>query len=227
MLLNYAKNIYSQNGEDGIIMELFKRLNIDGGFLVEFGATDGVIISNTYYWLKHSDKFKVLEIEGQEYFFKYGLKKLEDEFPGRVIAVNEWVTPQNIERIFDENNVPLDFELLSIDIDSHDLEVWDAIKKYKPKIVVIEINSGYPPGVYQTHNIIYQGNSFSSTLDVGKMKGYTFVCHNCNMFFVRNDLAHLVNEDIKDPADLFCWNWNMQDRPHNKPYLMNPIHLIN
>ena len=34
----YAKNIYSQNGEDGIISELLKRLEINNGWVCEFGA---------------------------------------------------------------------------------------------------------------------------------------------------------------------------------------------
>jgi len=36
--LNFAKNIYTQNGEDGIIEHLFKLLNISEGVVVEFGS---------------------------------------------------------------------------------------------------------------------------------------------------------------------------------------------
>ena len=36
-LTTFAKNIYSQNGEDGIIEELLKRLNIQKGWACEFG----------------------------------------------------------------------------------------------------------------------------------------------------------------------------------------------
>ena len=39
----YAKNIYSQNGEDGIISELLKRLEINNGWVCEFGAQDEII----------------------------------------------------------------------------------------------------------------------------------------------------------------------------------------
>ena len=49
-LLNYRSNIYSQNGEDGIISEILKRLNLDQKKLwcVEFGAWDGMHLSNTF-----------------------------------------------------------------------------------------------------------------------------------------------------------------------------------
>ncbi len=44
--LEYAKNYITQNGEDGIIEKLFHDLGIEGGSVVEFGAWDGVFISN-------------------------------------------------------------------------------------------------------------------------------------------------------------------------------------
>jgi len=44
----YHKNIYSQNGEDGIVEELLKRLEIENGWICEFGAWDGIYLSNTF-----------------------------------------------------------------------------------------------------------------------------------------------------------------------------------
>lgn len=43
----YAKNVYSQNGEDGIISEVFKRIGVQNGLACEFGAADGFWCSNT------------------------------------------------------------------------------------------------------------------------------------------------------------------------------------
>ena len=51
-LEKYKKNFYSQSGEDGIINEILKRLDLysrKNKWCCEFGAWDGKQSSNTYY----------------------------------------------------------------------------------------------------------------------------------------------------------------------------------
>jgi len=40
-LLRYRKDYYSQNGEDGVIEEILKRIGIKQGYFVDVGAWDG------------------------------------------------------------------------------------------------------------------------------------------------------------------------------------------
>ena len=50
-LSKFSKNVYSQNGEDHIILELFNRLEISDFkslYCCEFGAWDGSYLSNTF-----------------------------------------------------------------------------------------------------------------------------------------------------------------------------------
>ena len=56
MFLKYKKNFYSQNGEDGIILEVLKRLKIKNKELwcCEFGAWDGIHGSNTFNLVKNN-----------------------------------------------------------------------------------------------------------------------------------------------------------------------------
>ena len=46
-LLDHAHDVHSQFGEDGVLAELLRRLGIERGWCCEFGAYDGVHLSNT------------------------------------------------------------------------------------------------------------------------------------------------------------------------------------
>ena len=60
-LFKYAKNNTSQVGEDGIIEEILKRLNITSGDVLDIGASDGKWNSNTFTLLQRG--FNVYAIE--------------------------------------------------------------------------------------------------------------------------------------------------------------------
>ena len=209
-LSNFRKNTYSQNGEDGVIAEIIKRIGLrpnENFWCVEFGAWDGVHLSNTFS-LVESYSVRAVYIEGDREKYKR-LAQTAKKFPSitpveaLVIGRNPTISSlredevapaesASLDEILAKTSCPVDYDLLSIDIDSYDLEVWEAHLKYLPKIVVIEINSSVPPGVLQWHGNQRLGNSFSSTLEVAKLKGYSAVCHTGNLILVRNDLVDLV-----------------------------------
>ena len=64
-LLKFRYNHYSQNVEDGIIVELIKRLNLNELEVCEFGAWDGIHLSNTFNLIKNHNARAVL-IEGDD-----------------------------------------------------------------------------------------------------------------------------------------------------------------
>ena len=67
MFQKYRKNIFSQNGEDGVISEILERLklNKNNSWCCEFGAWDGIHGSNTFNLVKHSD-YNAVYIEGDK-----------------------------------------------------------------------------------------------------------------------------------------------------------------
>ena len=213
-LLNYRSNIYSQNGEDGIILEILKRLNLDQKefWCVEFGAWDGMHLSNTFALVQRNN-WNAVYIEGDKKKYNdllHTARKYKN-----ITTVNKFVESDknhknSLDNILSSTLLPVDYDLLSIDIDSYDLAILNEYHG-KPKIIVIEINSSIPPGILQWHNgknLI--GNSFSSTLLVAKDKGYSLVCHTGNMIFVRNDMLSklaLDEETIKYPERLFSDKW--------------------
>src|SRR6185369_10242652 len=119
----YGENVYSQNGEDGILLEILKRLKMLKGVCVEFGGHDGSYCSNT----------KILKEAGWTSYM-YDVCPLNKEVEERKI------TPENV------NDLPK-CNVLSIDVDGEDFRIWQAYKG-KPEIVIIEINSSFPPDVY-------------------------------------------------------------------------------
>lgn len=213
-------------------------LVIDKDFwCVEFGAWDGVYLSNTFA-LVESNSVTAVMIEGDEQKFAL-LKETAEKYPS-IIPLEGYVIGDHIpedfplrshlagsfkpnkvatlDQFLSTTSCPQNYDLLSIDIDSYDLEAWEAHRDFKPKIVVIEINSSLEPGILQWHGgREITGNSFSSTLAVAKAKGYSLVCHTGNAIFVRNDLAHLVELDELDshfPERLFNISWLP---PHRSP----------
>lgn len=112
----------------------------------------------------------------------------------------------SLDKLLEKSNIPKDFEVLSIDIDSYDLHVWESLQNFSPKIVIIEIDSRIPPGLLLRYGGGSFGNSFSATTKLGREKGYTLVIHTGNLIFVRDDLVqHLMipNEHINSPELLF------------------------
>jgi hypothetical protein len=212
-LLQYAANRYSQNGEDGIVAELLKRLQIKRGWFVEFGAWDGKHMSNTYALAE--DGWQGVYIEGEPDRFEDLLKTVQ-QFSGRLHAINAFVAAEgvgNLDELLATTPLPKEFELLSIDIDSFDWWVWKSLQNYSPQIVIIEINSSFPLGrkyVQKPDDPKGRGSSFSSMLELGREKGYSLVCHTGNMIFVRDDLVaqlKLPEEELADPEHLFMDTW--------------------
>jgi len=195
-LLKYRKNIFSQNGEDGVIEEILKRLNIKYGKFVEFGAWDGIYLSNTFNLLKNKN-WEGFYIESDvEKFDK--LKTLKNYFDNKLIIANEKVLQSgesSLDNILKKyTNFDKNFELLSIDIDSFDYQVWEGLTNYEPIIVIIEVNSSVHPPFEQIHiDSKTQGTSIISMIKLGKRKGYTLVCHTGNCIFVKDNYLNLIN----------------------------------
>jgi len=90
-LYEYSRNVYSQNGEDGIIEEIFKFLKIKNGILLEIGAWDGFYLSNTANIWSNNKNFKAILIESTN---NLKTDKLESEFEN-VNCFIEMVTLDN------------------------------------------------------------------------------------------------------------------------------------
>jgi hypothetical protein len=201
----YQKDNTSQSGEDGVIEEIFNRLNIKKGVAVDIGAADGKWYSNTYSLVLNN--WEVFEIESSE---NEGLKLLSKEYPNfrhLFCHVTDDDTNNNVNKVLKEMNVPKEFDFLSIDIDS--IEYWILnILEYSPKVICVEIN----PRIYPLDMIYHirdenlskeekcilnppqNVTGFGPIYSVCKERGYHLIgCSNLNLFFLRNDLIKEFN----------------------------------
>lgn len=174
----YNRNIYSQNGEDGIIDEIFYRLRhhlSEPLTAVEFGAPSWDYCSNTAALASKKFTIRMFDI---------------NENPDPRIELKK-ITPDNVNDIFECPDV------LSIDVDNDDYHIWKAYRG-KPAIVIIEINSSIlPPAEVVPGD---HGASFMAMLKLGISKGYFLVCHTGNMIFVDKDHSNLFPEINWDPV---------------------------
>ena len=235
MLNKYKKNFFSQNGEDGIIIELLKRLDLKENYkkwCCEFGAWDGIHGSNTFNLVKKYD-YNAVYIEGNNNRFK-DLIITKKKFP-KINAFNNYVnwkkkSSYSLDKILKKTEITKNFEILSIDIDSYDLAVWKSLINYQPKIVIIEINSGIEPGIFQIHSKKKSGNSFTATVTYAKKNGYELVCHTGNCIFVKRKYLKKIKIKkyyIKNPQLLFDKSWlNKKENILKKillSYLSHPV----
>ena len=203
----FRRNVHSQNGEDGVLMELIDRLGLPSpGICVEVGASDGTL-SNVLRLIEKG--WRGVLIEHAEINVA-ALRALAQRFSaGQVKVLRRMVgygERDGLDAVMGLTDVPREFDLLSIDIDGYDFQVWRAFTRYQPKIVIVEINSGIPLGIRQVHGEGRQGASFTSMLELGAAKGYRLACHTGNMVFVRADLLGrlgLTDEEVAQPEILF------------------------
>lgn len=188
--------VFSQNGEDGIIVEIFNRIGVTNRYFVEFGIQSGVegnciLLADVFGW---SGLF--IEADAADH------ASLQRKYQGTAVStLNEFVTADRFDAILEAAGVPLEPDLLSIDIDGNDIYVWDALAGFRPRVVVIEYNSGIqedgPLAQPHTPDRGWDGTgAYGSSLEalevVATRKGYVFVhtdLAGVNAFFVRSDLA--------------------------------------
>jgi hypothetical protein len=198
-LHHYEQPVFSQNGEDGILSEIFRRVGIAGSMFVEIGVEDGLETNTTYRLLLG---WKGVWIDAN----KRGIQLARERFrqaidEDRLRVVQSFITPENAAETLTLANVPREFDLLSLDIDRNTYYVWKALAQYSPRVVVVEYNASVPPGddwkvpldpSREWNQTVYFGAGLKSFELLGNDLGYSLVgcdLSGTNAFFVRSDLV--------------------------------------
>ncbi len=199
-LARYEHQVFSQSGEDGIIAEIFRRIGTTNRFFVEIGVGNG-LQNNTSYLLLQG--WHGTWIEGDEHFSidirQHFAQQLET---GQLKLHNAFVTAENVADLFQQAQIPTQFDFLSLDIDRNTYWVWKALKQYRPRAICIEYNAIFPPAIdwkvtYQANRLWDKSSYFGASLlaleRLGAEMGYALVgcsLSGINAFFVRQDLCN-------------------------------------
>ena len=180
-LERHGFKVYSQYDEDGIIQEIFKRIGVETKTFVEFGAGNG-LENNTLKLLLEG--WQGLWMDGSEKFVAQINTKFRDAIvAGRLRGECAFVDRENINDLIG-NHFTGNIDLLSIDIDGNDIYILEAVTAVKPRVIVVEYNSKFPPpiSVAQRYNpshrwsgTDYFGSPLAAVTKVAERKGYSLV----------------------------------------------------
>ncbi len=240
ILRRHEFKVYSQNGEDGILLYIFSTIGIHNRTFVDFGAEDGRECNTANLSLNWGWSGLLIEastelfVEAKKYYRRYS----------QVTIVNSYVTPQNINQLLIENKCSGEIDLLSIDIDSNDYWVWESIHNCNPRVVVIEYNAnlGSDKSITVKYDAIFNrlenhpsGYYFGASLlclqKLAQKKGYILIgCDSkgCNAFFVRSDIArpHFVELSAATAYYPLTEGWAKRPTPEEAFQIIKDLEFV-
>ena len=218
----YEHQTFSQNGEDGILSEILKRINREKGSSVEIGSSDG-LENNTRLLLETG--WKGVWIDGSVACCNVAKKNNQKSIQaGKLKIRNSVVTAENINELLTEMKVPENVDVLSLDVDLNTYHVWEKLNKASPLVAIIEYNGFFPSNSnwvaeYDPNKwwdgSFNMGAALKPMEELSKKKGYRLIgcdLSGANAFFIREELAALHFPDspaidkLFEPAQPFLLN---------------------
>ena len=213
--------LYSQNEEDGIILALLEHAGVTDRRFVEIGSGmsggNSALLAYECGW-----SGLMIEIDPGK------IQKLRENFrhnPG-VVGVAAAVSPANINQILSEHGFTGEIDLLSLDIDSYDYWVLEALTVVSPRVLIVEYNSSLGPDRALTipkdcalDDIPgpLRGASLAAIEKLARRKGYRLVICDptgTNAFFLRDGVApDLAAMSVADAYRPSVDRWSMESVP--------------
>jgi hypothetical protein len=199
-LNRHEHQVFSQNGEDGIIREVFRRIGVENRTFLEMGVGDGQVNNTTF----------LLSQEWQGYWLEGDLgaiTTIRRDFArplatGQLKLLHAMATAEAAADSLTQLGVPEDIDLLSLDVDRNTYWILAAVlKAFRPRVVVVEYNATYPPDLdwkaeYMPsrwwNRTSYFGASLKAYEELCRVHGLALVgcdLHGVNAFFVRQELC--------------------------------------
>jgi hypothetical protein len=186
----------SQNEEDGLLLAIFDRAGWGSRRFVEIGSGSS---GGNAAVLAHECGWSGLMVD----LVAANIADARKRFAGnrQLAFLAAEVTPDNINDLLAHHGYAGEVDLLSIDIDSYDYWVLDALTVTSPRVLVLEYNALFGPERRVTIPLGqpldatpkgYNGASLAALTALAGRKGYRLVaCENAgvNAFYLRADVA--------------------------------------
>jgi hypothetical protein len=201
-------SVFSEFEEDGILLYLFAALGAGNRRLVEIGCGDGLQNNSTNLIVNH--RWSGVLIDADDSSIKTARRYFENAKATKLLPptiLQAFVTPENVNSLLTNTGVTSEeVDLLSIDIDSVDLWVLEALEVIRPRVIVAEVNARWgaeesmttprdakdAPQFHPECGMIYGGASLAAFHKLLGRRGYRLVASNAvatNVFFIREDCA--------------------------------------
>lgn len=188
-LSDLARNVHSQDGEDGILEAVFSRIGATSRTCVEFGAWDGLHLSNTAVFWQSGWRAVLIEADADRY------KAMVSNTAGHdCLCLQHHVTPSgpgSLEAVLTRHGRTEDPDLLVIDVDGDDYHIFAGLEGVRPRVVCCEYNPTIP-----AHAMLIgrQGDGFGCSaralVALAEDRGYVLVAMtSVNCIFVRREHA--------------------------------------
>lgn len=226
-LVRFGAKAYSQNDEDGIIAEIFRRIRTTSRTFLEIGVGPG-LENNTLALLLTG--WRGLWVEASESDVASARERLQSYVKTAQLRIeHQFVTRDNVDRLLVTAGPSAEPDLLSIDVDGNDYHIWQAVQSIKPRVVIMEYNAAWFPPMsltiayqekFQWQQTNYHGASLKALELLANRKGYRLVgcCFaGANAFFVRADLCNdnfcepFTAENHYEPPRY--WMWHVSGHP--------------
>jgi hypothetical protein len=197
-LNRFEFQVFSQNGEDGILHEIFDRVGVTTRSFVEIGV--GERENNSAFLLLQGWRGSWIDSDAQTItaINRHYRKPISQ---GRLKTACAKVTADNVQSILTDLGVSREIDLLSIDVDRNTYWIWEALQEPVARVVVVEYNATLAPWIdwkvdYEAlrgwNGTSYFGASLKAYEILGRRLGYRLVgcdLHGVNAFFVRDDVC--------------------------------------
>lgn len=206
-------SVFSQWGEDGIIQRLVDLVPIAERTFIEFGV-ESFTEANCRFLLA-KDNWRGFVMDGDP----ANMAALRDHYWFWMFDLQArvaFIDAGNVDALMRESGFGEDLGILSVDLDGNDYWILDAIRSFRPRILITEFNSvfgadraitvPYDPSFVRGskhYSHLYWGASLGAFGHWASTHGYTLV-HvgqaGVNAFFVRDDVlpAELPRVSVAD-----------------------------